>query len=297
MQNNSIKKELESIIKEENTNADIKISIYDINKKTGIDVNGNKIGWSASIIKIPVMISVLNEIDKGMLTLNTSLKIDHKFTLEQGDFVSLLEDGTYMGVKDLLEYMIIDSDNEATNILADCIGGPRKINRDMHKLKLKKSMLGHLLCPNVPRYKNIFYNRNGSNITTPNDMVNVMRHIYDQKLNIISNKVKYTSDKILSLTSSGLVYDKRFKDHIIKTKIGFISDLEDGSDMNEVGIIDDNLIYCVMANKINREVICKSNPPYWMKETESMCYSNMSEIIKVRRVYDKFSKILADNFL
>ena len=248
---NDLKYGIKSLRVVEGIDADIKVSVYDI--KTGLkaNANGKRTGWAASIIKLPVMISTLQEIEKGNLSLNTKLKKDSKYTLEYCDMISTLQEGTPVPIKTLLEYMITASDNEATNMLADEIG-IQKINRSMWDLGLKRTMLGHLLCPNVPRYTSKF-NPDGSNITCPNDMVKIMRHVYDGSFSKLSPKVRELSDKYLSKTNPFYLNKGVFKKQKIKAKVGIISDPKDGNDTHEVGIINDHLIVCIMLNKINQK--------------------------------------------
>jgi len=249
-----LKQDLEEVIqdaKSKGLDAEIKVGVYDINTGIKASVNGDKCGWAASIIKLPVMISTLQEVEKNHLSLKTELPINHKFMLEKDDYVSGLPEGSSLPVLHLLYHMIVSSDNEATNILANEIGGPVRINKSAKRLGLKRTMLGHLLCPGVPRYTSKF-NPDGSNITNPDNMVRLMRHIYDPSYFKISEGIKETSDYILSLTKSWFLNTGKFKKSKTKSKIGFISDDEDGDDIHEIGIIDDSLIVCLMANKIGQ---------------------------------------------
>lgn len=265
-----LKRDLERTVRDLKENyhvdADIKISLYNLPDKIKVSVDGNKLGWSASIIKVPIMVSVLEEIEKSKFSLDTLLKVDHRFTLELNDTVSMLPDGLYIPIKDLLYYMIVESDNEATNILANEIGIDT-INNSAWNLGLKRTMLGHLLCPRVPRYSNKF-NPDGGNVTCPNDMVAIMRHIYDDSFSQLSPKVRALSDQFLSYTRPLFLDQGKFEKRSIKAKVGLISDPEDGSDIHEVGIIDDSLIVCVMLNKFdqNKKNILKNTPRSFLEK-------------------------------
>ncbi|MCW8965574.1 MAG: class A beta-lactamase-related serine hydrolase [Candidatus Pacearchaeota archaeon] len=255
-ENRKLKRNLEQTIEGlqslNDFSADIKVSVYDLDSRIHSSVSGNNYGWAASIIKVPIMISTLNEIEKGNLSLDTRLEVNHEFMLEPFDYVSRLPDKSSVPVINLMYHMIVESDNEATNILANEVGID-KINKDMKKLGMKNSMLGHLLCPNVPRhysYKNIA----GDNITCPNDMVKIMRHIYDDSFSKLSPSVRVGADVILSKTSPSYLGVGKFRNKNIKAKVGYISDIEAGSDMHEVGIVDNHLIVCVMLNKFKHFV-------------------------------------------
>jgi len=254
-ENNELKKDLESSIaqlKAEGFDGEIKASVYSISGRLEADVNGDKPGWAASIIKVPIMIATLEEVEKGNLSLFSGLKVDHRFTLETYDPVSLMPQGSSTNVSHLLYHMIVNSDNEATNMLANEIG-IEKINKSMWNLGLGRTMLGHLLCPGVERHSSEF-NKDGSNITCPNDMVGIMKHIYSDSHSKLGEWVRYASDLILSQTYPMYLNSGSFRNSRVKAKIGVISDPEAGSDVHEVGIIDNDLIVCVMLNKVNQNL-------------------------------------------
>lgn len=104
---------------------------------------------------------------------------------------------------------------------------------------------------NVPRYTSEF-NPDGSNITCTDDMIDSMRHIYDEKFTKLSSKERVLSNILMSYTSPYFLNQGKFKKKNIKSKVGFISDFEDGDDVHEVGIIDDRLMLCIMMNKIGQ---------------------------------------------
>lgn len=306
MVKNKLQIDLENVIRdaEENSiDARIKVSVYDINTGVSANVNGKEKGWAASIIKVPVMVSTLKEVEKGNLSLNTQVPVNHKLMLEEYDYVSSLPEDATLSVKEFLYHMIVASDNEATNVLADTIGGPVQINKDAYELGLKRTMLGHLLCPGAPRYGSFFFNPDGSNLTTPNDMVKVMRHIYDPSYTKLSKRVKSLSDAIMSETCSSYLANEKFKGNKIKAKIGIISCPYDGSDIHEVGIIDDSLIVCLMANKIGQKGIRLKDfsenyfSPFSNEEKSILdAYSPFSETYEVTKTYDKIMDVLGYHF-
>ncbi len=225
---------------------EIKLSIYDIKTASSFDINGDSSGWAASIIKFPIMIAAMKEISNNNLNLEEKLIVDHKFTLERTDMISCIPNGALIPLPELVCEMIVNSDNEATNMIANRIG-IETINNFMWDINMNNSMLGHLLCPKVPRYSSEF-NKDGSNITTPNDMVKALRQVYDSKCSKLDANTRTLSDYFFK-------YTERNK---IKFKIGFISDDDYGDDVHEVGIIEDRLIYAIMINKVGQKAIKKN---------------------------------------
>lgn len=247
---NSLERTIKNLKEKHDMDAEIKISVYDISDGLSANVDGDKIGWAASIIKVPIMVTVLEEIEKEKLSLDTRLRIDHKFTLEKDDYVSELRDKSLISVMRLMYHMIVESDNEATNMLANKVGID-KVNKSAWNLGLDKTMLGHLIYPGAPRTFNDF-NPAGSNLTCTDDMVTLLRHIYDEPFSKLSPKVRKLSNVYLTFTDPILINRGKFKNRRIKSKTGFISHPVNGEDIHETGIIDDHLIVSVMLNKVNQ---------------------------------------------
>jgi len=247
-----LQKDLEKEVSdlEKSIDAEIKVSVYDIDSKLKAEVNGDKTGWAASIIKVPILAVAGQEVSKGNLELKTNFRVNHKFTLEDSDFISRLLDGSEVNMFSLLYSMIVESDNEAANIIVDNFG-VNNVNNAFWKLGLNKTMLGHLLCPNVPRYTSNF-NKDGSNITSTNDMVKIMRHIYDGKFSKLDLGSRLLSNVVMSFTRPSFLNEGEFKKRNIKAKVGHLFDIKDGGDIHEVGIIDKHLIVSIMMNKVGQ---------------------------------------------
>lgn len=269
-----------------------KISVYDLENKVSANVNGDQIGWAASIIKLPILVAASQEIVKGKLGLKEELVVNPKFQLEYYDLTSSHPRGTKLPVYALLDYMMTLSDNEATNMLANRIG-IEKINEYIWKWGMKNTMLGHLLCPKVPRYTSSF-NPDGSNITTPEDMTLILKHIYNPKSRVLGKNVKRLSDIILSLTSAPQINFDRTKTS--KGKNGYIHDPKDGADIHEVGIIEDKLIVSVMINKFHYSEGYYSQKDEYSPENWREYYMHLEEkrMISPEDVFSKVRHVLRE---
>jgi beta-lactamase class A len=260
--NKKLKENLEYLISRmqeiKEIDAEIKISVYDLESGVSANVGGDSPGWAASTIKLPIMVDAIRQIGLGTLSLNSKIRTDHGLILEPYDFYSKVEDGTMASLSSLLYYMMVQSDNTATNMIARRLGIPN-INRTMKNLGMKRSMLGHLLCRGAKRYRS-YFNRDGSNITTPNDMVRLMRQIYDSRLHGLSRFERNLARAIMAETSASYLNKGPFKDAEIHAKVGFIHDSSAGLDVHETGIINNHLIVSVMLNKIDQNKI-KNNLP------------------------------------
>lgn len=77
----------------------------------------NLVFKSASLIKTPIMMYALDQVEKGCLSLDTLIHaVDQQLV---GDEAPVVKGGKDVPLSTLLEYMITESNNSATNILID----------------------------------------------------------------------------------------------------------------------------------------------------------------------------------
>jgi len=229
---------------------EVKASVHHIPAGIAASVKGDRTGWAASIIKLPVLAAAVREMEQGRLDPDEGLPIDHRFVLDPTDLVSRLPAGSRVTVAELLDHMIVLSDNEATNVLADRIGIGR-VNEVARDLGLRRTMLGHLLCRGVPRHAAPF-NPDGSNITCPDDMTALLRHFADPAFSALSGGERRRALDVLSRTRATFLGSGRFGGLPVMAKIGLITDPVAGDDIHEVGIVAGVLIVSVMLNRIGR---------------------------------------------
>lgn len=144
-----------------------------ITNETFISERANDVFSSASLIKVPILLAVLHHVESNNVRLEQVLTITPK---DWVDFSVIseqqLESST---IYELLVWMIITSDNTATNILIDCMGMDA-LNRYFHKIGLKHTVLQRKMM-DIERLANGI-----DNVTTVRDMAHVFRHIYRQDL-------------------------------------------------------------------------------------------------------------------
>ena len=93
---------------------------------------------SASLIKTPIMLCALEEVEKGLMTLDTPISVQPCHCV--GDEAPVIANGTDVPLSVLLEYMITDSNNSATNVLIDLLGMD-KVNAFSQRIGLQNTLL------------------------------------------------------------------------------------------------------------------------------------------------------------
>lgn len=128
---------------------------------------------SASLIKVPILLGVLDYLEKNNQTLDEELpiaienKVEFSVVTEQNlDSCTLYE---------LLVWMIITSDNSATNVLIDFIG-MEELNIYFNKIGLTQTRLQRKMMD----FKSL--NKGYDNVTTARDMAYLFSRVYQQDL-------------------------------------------------------------------------------------------------------------------
>ena len=93
---------------------------------------------SASLIKTPIMFCALEDVEKGLMTLDTKIHVQAHQCV--GDEAPVIQNGYDVPLSVLLEYMITDSNNSATNVLIDLLGMD-KVNAFSQKIGLQDTVL------------------------------------------------------------------------------------------------------------------------------------------------------------
>jgi beta-lactamase class A len=104
-----------------------------------IAINADQQMDTMSVIKIPLMAEVFEQVRAG------KFRLADKYTLVAEDVrpgtgtIQRMDPGAVMTVKDLVTYMIIVSDNTATDVLYRMVGGPELVSRRMETYGLKST--------------------------------------------------------------------------------------------------------------------------------------------------------------
>ena len=185
---------------------DVGIVVKDLDMNWEIVCNKDLPIPSASIVKIPIMLSYFYAEKEGRV------KLDDKITLtkaQKTDGSGLLKGalaGSKYSIRDLILLMISHSDNTAANILIGTLGIDR-LNGYFRKMGLKHTNLSRKMMDFKARKKGV------ENYTTPRDMAYIMEQLYygkflnknvsRQALNILASQ--YIKDRIPKMLPAGTV--------------------------------------------------------------------------------------------
>ena len=166
---NKIKKDSDAF------NGQVGIIVKDLKRGWLISINQDKLFPSASLVKIPIMAACFFAADEGKIKLDENLELK---TEDKASGLGILKEaplGARFTIKKLIELMISESDNTATNMLIDRLGFDY-LNDCFKKLGLKDT--------NIYRAMLDFKSRKEGreNFITALDLANLLEGIYNKRL-------------------------------------------------------------------------------------------------------------------
>lgn len=166
-----------------------KTGVYVVEPATGRFVNlGGKDSFpAASMIKIPVLVALLSEVDEGAVDLKKELILKEELIAGGSGFLQWREAGSRISVADAAELMIKISDNTATNLLIDLLGGIDAVNAKLKSWGLHDTRI-HNLLPDLE----------GTNTTSPHELALLVAKV--QEGSILSRESKDLMFSILKRT-------------------------------------------------------------------------------------------------
>lgn len=136
-----------------------------------IDFNGEKAFSAASTIKFPILIALFQEIDAGRIKLNESLVMRGDLMTGGSGDMQYKPTGTRFNLLETATKMITISDNTATNMIIDRLGGKAKLNPRFRSWGLQNTVI-----------RNLLGDFKGTNITSPKDLVRLSALIANNQL-------------------------------------------------------------------------------------------------------------------
>ncbi len=111
-----------------------------------LEINGKRVFSAASVIKIPLILTLMEDIQSGAMALTKKIKIDDSNRVGGTGIIQNLNHEYVPTVAELITLAICVSDNIATNQIIDLVGGPDKVNafcikNGLPNTKLQRKML------------------------------------------------------------------------------------------------------------------------------------------------------------
>jgi len=154
------------------------VGIYVKNLKTGkmASINADTLFPTASMIKVPIMVGVFDEIEKGNLNYNQELIYRDSLLYAGEDIIGSFKDGEKIRLSKVQMLSITTSDNTGSLWLQKLVGGER-INNLLHSLGFEHTRMNSRTPGRRPNWEVYGWGQ-----TTPREMASLLTMIRDGKV-------------------------------------------------------------------------------------------------------------------
>ncbi|MDY7006262.1 MAG: serine hydrolase [Cyanobacteriota bacterium] len=142
------------------------IFLIDVDTGAYLDINGNVAVAAASTIKVPVLVAFFQAVDQGRIKLDDMLTMEESHVAEGSGDMQFRRPGTKYTALQTATKMIVISDNTATNMLIEALGGAEVLNQLFQSWGLQNTIINDSL-PDL----------SGTNTTTPKDLINLISQV------------------------------------------------------------------------------------------------------------------------
>jgi D-alanyl-D-alanine carboxypeptidase (penicillin-binding protein 5/6) len=242
------KKSLEQFLKPtiEAHHGDVGIAVKHLKTGETYEYMADRPMPTASLIKLPVMISTYEQVDKGKLSLTEMIELKKADQVPGSGILSAhFSPGAKISLRDAIHLMIVYSDNTATNLVLDKLGLPAT-NECMERLgcpdtKINSKVFRGDTSINKERSKQF-----GLGSTNARDMVKLCELLHDKK--VVNEKAcKQMLDHMYACDDKLKVPRLLPPGTKVAHKTGSVN-----SSRTDAGIIDSPsgpIAYCILTNK------------------------------------------------
>ncbi|GAB4351225.1 MAG: hypothetical protein Fur0042_19440 [Cyanophyceae cyanobacterium] len=184
--NDALQNKLQALVVKRAGNVSPRIAVVDLDTGDFASWNDTQVSIAASVIKIPILVAFFQEVDAGRIRLDERLVMRRELVAAEAGVMQYRPVGTKFSALETVTQMIIISDNTATNLAIDRLGGAAKLNQRFREWGLEHTVIQNLL-PDL----------GGTNTTSARDMAVLMGLLHrgelvslrsrDRLLNILQN--------------------------------------------------------------------------------------------------------------
>ncbi len=182
-----LQRQIESLI--EGYKGDIGVYVHDLKKNRIVAVHADTVFPTASMVKVPIMIGVMDKISKKELDYHQSLTYKDSLLYEGVDILGSFKNNEKIDLSKVMMLMLTTSDNTASLWLQSLAGTGTRINQLMDSLGFPNTKVNSRT-PGREEIRKIY----GWGQTTPREMATLFEKIAARK--ILSDSA---SDKMLKL--------------------------------------------------------------------------------------------------
>lgn len=112
------------------------VEAWNLNGVEKVSFNSRDLFPTASVIKLPILVTLYNQVLMNQVDLSTRVNIDEIHHIGGSGILKIFGSGLNPTIKDVATLMMVLSDNTATNVILDVVGGVEPVNKLMDSLGL-----------------------------------------------------------------------------------------------------------------------------------------------------------------
>lgn len=153
------------------------VYVYNLKTHKEAGVHADTIFPTASVVKVPILVSLFKKIDQGQYTLNDSLLYRDERAYGGSGLMQFFKDSTKTDIRTAAALMITYSDNTTSLWCQELAGGGKEINAYMEKLGLKDTRVN-----SRTEGREEIWEKYGWGQTTPREMAHLLMKIKKSEL-------------------------------------------------------------------------------------------------------------------
>lgn len=155
------------------------VGVHILHVKSGktVSYNADTIFPTASMVKIPILIGIMDKIRKGELDYHQNLVYRDSLLYPGEDILGSFKDSSTVHLSKVMMLMLTTSDNTASLWLQSLAGTGTRINTLMDSMGLKNTRVNSRT-PGREDFRKVY----GWGQTTPREMVEIMHQLYQGKI-------------------------------------------------------------------------------------------------------------------
>ncbi|MEG4058445.1 serine hydrolase [Microcoleus sp. Pol7_B2] len=209
------------VLATENPSLTTGIFLVDLDTGSYLNFNGDTAFASASTIKVPILVAFFQAVDEGKVQLDQMLTLKSEHIVGGSGEMQDDSPGKKYSALEVAEKMIVVSDNTATNMMIELLGGAEVLNQHFANWGLSTTVLRN----NLPDLE-------GTNTTSPKDLINIIAQI--DRGNLVSVKSRDRILQIMRQTKNDSLLPKGLgEDSVIAHKTGNIDTM-----LADAGMVD-----------------------------------------------------------
>jgi beta-lactamase class A len=166
-----LQKEITSLIKDFNGVAGVYIK--NIKTQKTVAINADTVFPTASIVKVPILVGIMDKLNKGEFTYHQELIYRDSLAYSEYDVVTNLKDSAKIEMTKVIMLMLTTSDNTASLWLQKLSGTGLRINQLLDSMGLQNTKVNSRT-PGREVYRSMY----GWGQTTPYEMATLIEKIY-----------------------------------------------------------------------------------------------------------------------